>query len=248
MFKTDGSVHHGGVNNEAKTVEVLNSLNLYSEHVETRGGTKVKEDAVAGNKKISIKRKEGVSVGSFDWFNTSKYNHLFGESFSSFYSKMKQMRGLPVEVRSDEEFVSLTRSMFNDICEEALENLSAEAITNILLQGLCEDNEEMDIVVNDVKAKKLYIFQITNHPAFQLIREGFTPILKGTGKTSRQILFTNGKVTHNVGLRLRVTSNNGINAFLGLSKANKNSQVVVKLQQDDVKGLIQRANSKEHVY
>jgi hypothetical protein len=248
MFKTDGSVHHGGVKNEAKTVDILNSLNLYSEHVETRGGTKVKEDAVAGDKKISIKKKEGISVGSFDWFNTSKYNYLFGESFSGFLGKMKQMRDLPAEVRSDEEFVSLTRSMFNDTCEEALENLTAEDITNILTEGFCKDNEAMDIVINDVKVKKLYIFQIANHPAFKLLNEGFTPVLKGAGKSSRQILFTNGKDTYNVGLRLRVTSNNGINAFLGLSKANKNSQVVVKLQQDDVKGLVEKAHSQVYAY
>jgi hypothetical protein len=51
-----------------------------------------------------------------------------------------------------------------------------------------------------------------------------------------------------VGLRLRVTSNNGINAFLGLSKANKSSQVVVKLQQDDVKNLVQKTNSQVYDY
>jgi hypothetical protein len=154
MFKTDGSVHHGGVTNETKTVEVLNSLNIYSKHVETRGGTKVKEDAVAGNKKISIKKKEGISVGSFDWFNTSKYNTLFGETFSTFYSKMKQMRELPLGVRSDEEFVSMVRSMFDNICEKALEDLSSEDVTSILIKGLCEGNKEMDIVINDVKNKK----------------------------------------------------------------------------------------------
>jgi hypothetical protein len=59
---------------------------------------------------------------------------------------------------------------------------------------------------------------------------------------------TDGKNTYNVGLRLRVTSNNGINAFLGLSKANKSSQVVVKLQQDDVKNLVQKTNSQVYDY
>ena len=43
------------------------------------------------------------------------------------------------------------------------------------------------------------------------------------------------------GLRLRLTSNNGITAFLGLSKANKNSQVVLKLQQDSVANLLSTA-------
>ena len=43
------------------------------------------------------------------------------------------------------------------------------------------------------------------------------------------------------GLRLRLTSNNGIKAFLGLSKANKNSQVVLKLQQDGISNLLETA-------
>ena len=43
------------------------------------------------------------------------------------------------------------------------------------------------------------------------------------------------------GLRLRLTSNNGIKAFLGLSKANKSSQVVLKLQQDGISNLLETA-------
>lgn len=248
MFKTDGSVHHGGVKNEAKTAEILNSLNVYPCLVETRGGTKVKEDAVAGDKKISIKKKEGIAVGSFDWFNTSQHNHLLGDAFASFTESMKQMRTLPLDVRSDDEFVEMVRTKFNDLCEKTLENLSAEDITNILLKGLCEGNQDIDIVINDVKAKKIFLFEITEHPAFKLINRGFKPFLKGSGKSSRQIMFTNGVETYNSGLRLRVTSNNGINAFLGLSKANKNSQVVVKLQQDNVKKLVQDSEAKVYDY
>jgi len=56
-----------------------------------------------------------------------------------------------------------------------------------------------------------------------------------------------GKV-YDCGLRLRVTSNNGINAFLGTSKANRNSQVVIKLQQDKVKQLLQQVGARVTVY
>ena len=47
----------------------------------------------------------------------------------------------------------------------------------------------------------------------------------------------------NCGLRIRVTSNNGVKAFLGLSKANKNSSIVLKLQQDRVDQLVANAHS-----
>ena len=49
---------------------------------------------------------------------------------------------------------------------------------------------------------------------------------------------------YDCGLRLRVTSNNGINAFLGNSKANRNSQVVMKLQQDQVNHLVDNINAE----
>jgi hypothetical protein len=53
---------------------------------------------------------------------------------------------------------------------------------------------------------------------------------------------------YDCGLRLRVTSNNGINAFLGTSKANSNSQVVIKLQQDKVKQLLQQVEAERVQY
>ena len=53
---------------------------------------------------------------------------------------------------------------------------------------------------------------------------------------------------YDCGLRLRVTSNNGINAFLGNSTANRNSQVVIKLQQDKVKQLLQQVNAEMVTY
>ena len=67
-------------------------------------------------------------------------------------------------------------------------------------------------------------------------------------KSSRKIVFKKGDDVINTGLRIRVTSNNGINAFLGLSRANKNSQIVVKLQQDAVGQLVIDANANHYTY
>jgi len=61
--------------------------------------------------------------------------------------------------------------------------------------------------------------------------------------TSRKVVLVKGDDTVDCGLRIRVTSNNGIKAFLGLSKANRNSQVVLKLQQDRVDQLVANAYS-----
>lgn len=249
MFKTDGSVHHGGVKNEDVTVQILNEKKIYSETVEKRGGTKVKEDAVAGDKKISIKRKEGITNGSFDWFNTSAYNDALGDTFDHFLSNMKELRQMPESLRSDVEFVLKIRDSFNQLCELALDTLTSARIADILRFGFIEANKGFDVVINDTKTSEIYVFDAGHHPAVDYISKGYSIVLKGNGKSSRMVYFVDAEGNvYDCGLRLRVTSNNGINAFLGTSKANSNSQVVIKLQQDKVKQLLQQIGAEATSY
>jgi hypothetical protein len=248
-YKTDGSVHHGGVKNEDLTVQILNEKQIYSETVEKRGGTKCKEDAVAGDKKISIKRKEGISNGSFDWFNTSAYNDVLGDTFDHFLSNMKELRQMPESLRSDEEFVLKIRDSFNALCELSLDSLTSAQVIEILQRGLIEHNAGFDLVINDTKTSELYVFAAEQHPAVGYIQKGYSVVLKGNGKSSRMVYFVDAEGNvYDCGLRLRVTSNNGINAFLGASKANRNSQVVIKLQQDKVGKLLQEVNARCDAY
>jgi len=248
-YKTDGSVHHGGVKNEDQTVRILNELKIYSSAVEKRGGTKVKEDAVAGDQLISIKRKEGITNGSFDWFNTSAYNDALGHTFTHFISNMRELRQMPESLRSDEQFVLKIRDSFNNLCELALDTLTSAQVTDILRRGLIDANAGFDVVINDTKTSELYKFSAVQHPAVDYISKGYNIVLKGNGKSSRMVYFVDadGNV-YDCGLRLRVTSNNGINAFLGTSKANRNSQVVIKLQQDKVSQLLQQVGADVTVY
>jgi len=248
MFKTDGSVHHGGVENEKQTIQILNELKIYDSVVEKRGGTTQKADAVAGLKSLSIKRKKGIRNGSFDWFNTSKYNDCLDHNFEDFLSSIKEFRALPKEVISDDEFISKVRNKFDELCNSCLDNLKNEQLKEVLYQGLVTANTQFDVVVNDVETHSLYIFPFEDHPAVDYINKGYTISLQGTGKLSRKVLFSDGINVYDCGLRIRVTSNNGINAFLGLSKANKNSQVVIKLQQDNIKQLLSSTNSQKYDY
>jgi hypothetical protein len=248
-YDTTGRVHYEGVKNEDVTVRILNEKKIYSETVEKRGGTKCKEDAVAGDKKISIKRKAGITNGSFDWFNTSAYNDALGDTFTHFLSNMKELRQMPESLRSDEDFVLKIRDSFNALCELALDTLTSPQVTEILRRGLIEHNADFDIVINDTKTSELYKFSAEEHPAVAYIVMGYSIVLKGNGKSSRMVYFVDaaGNV-YDCGLRLRVTSNNGINAFLGNSKANSNSQVVIKLQQDKVKQLLQQIGAERVQY
>jgi len=248
-YNTTGLSHREGVKNEDQTVRILNEKKIYSETVEKRGGTKCKEDAVAGSKKISIKRKDGITNGSFDWFNTSAYNDALGDTFTHFLSNMKELRQMPESLRSDEEFVLKIRDSFNALCELALDTLTSAQVTDILRRGLIDANSGFDVVINDTKTSELYKFSAGQHPAVDYIAKGYSIVLKGNGKSSRMVYFVDadGNV-YDCGLRLRVTSNNGINAFLGTSKANRNSQVVIKLQQDKVRQLLQQVGAEQISY
>ena len=248
MYNTTGQVHHEGVANEANTIALLNDLNLYSETVEKRGGTKLKEDAVAGNNKISIKRKKSITTGSFDWFNTTAHNAALGDIFVPFLSNMKELRQLPTSIRCDEEFITKMRDSFNALCELALDSLDYDDVRDILLKEF-DSHRDMDVVINATDNRTLYKFKVEQHPVVKLLEDRAGIVLQGGGKSSRTIYFVTaeGNVV-DCGLRLRVTSNNGINAFLGNSKANKNSSVVMKLQQDKVRNLIDNTNADFYNY
>ena len=92
-FKTDGSTHTHGVKNEHETIAFLNERGIFNEQVTHLGGTKNKADAIAGDKKISIKHKKGINNGSFDWINTSQIEALTNrEQFQEFLSTVAALR------------------------------------------------------------------------------------------------------------------------------------------------------------
>jgi hypothetical protein len=248
MFKTDGSVHHEGVQNEKDTIKILNKLKIYENKVERRGGTKQKADAVSGSKQIGIKRKKGIQNGSFDWFNTSQYNSVLGDIFQSFLENVKEFRFLPKSILEDDTFVNQVRDKFNVLCETCLNNLTSEDVATIIQQGMKDTLSGFDIVVNDCETKSLFIFPFENHLVNQYLNSNYTITLQGKGKSSRKVIFSDGIHTYDCGLRIRITSNNGINAFLGMSKSNKNSQVVIKLQQDNIKELLSVTKPQTYDY
>ena len=240
MFKTDGSVHYSGIANEGKTAEILNAINYFPDKVETRGGTKHKEDAVAGSLKLSAKDKKKLSSGSFDWVNTSRYNYIFGNHFDSFKFMVKTLR--QQDSYSREYAVDRVRERFASLCNDAFDVLTKDQVCDLIIDAI---SDGIDFVfVNDKENSVLYQFDPENHPAIKFAKECDSIELVSSQKaqSSRKVIFIKDGVEYDCGLRLRVTSNNGIKALLGLSKSNKNSQVVIKLQQDAVHRLV-----KEHI-
>ena len=242
-FKTDGSVHSGGIQNEKQTIETLNRLGIFDALVEHRGGTQQKADAVAGDRSISIKRKQGTKNGSFDWCNTTKMPTSLSSKFDTFKSIVSELRTLTEAERTAE--VEMIRDAFNKVSANAFDTFETADLVAFLRDTFAKQ-AGYDIVITDTKAKQLHHFMAEAHPVIKMLADGFTPILaqpSKEGQTSRAIYFAkDGNITAS-GLRLRITSNNGISAFLGLSKANKTSSVVLKLQQDNVNGLLKSVNA-----
>ena len=242
MFKTDGSVHTSGIKNELNTIDFLNETGLFAEEVKHFGGTKSKADAKAGDVNISIKHKKGLKNGSFAWVNTSKIDGLVDtKEFEDFILLTKLYRDTDQAEKQVENF----RQYFASHCNNQLNAIKSDALTTWLKQVMLEDNHGMVMVINDTEAKQVHIVKEENLKSGDLLKRGWTAEFQRDwkGQSSRKVILRSSitGAIMDTGLRLRLTSNNGIKAFLGLSKANKSSQVVLKLQQDNISELLNTA-------
>ena len=236
-FVNDGSVHWSGIANEENTAKILNEMKYFDDDVIPIGGTTHKEDAVAGNIKLSIKDKKKLSTGSFDWANISASNK-FGSHFGPFFDKVKKIRSDDFVVRKG--LVDSIRTEFSSLCSDAFGHLSKKQVCDIVIKSVSHNIDY--VFVNDQENKSLLQFDPKNHPAIN-IAETCDSIRFDTpqgAKSSRKIIFIKDGVDYDYGLRLRITSNNGINAMLDVGKGkNRNSYLTIKLQQDSVKKLLQ---------
>ena len=235
-FVTDGSVHYSGIKNEGKTAEILTEQNIFGCEVETRGGTKFKEDMVAGELKLSAKDKKKLSTGSFDWINTSKVSDIFGDHFDAFKAKVSKIREMNIDDRVI--YLSSTRTEFADVCSAGFDYLSKQQVCDLIVDSISDGIDW--VFVNDKENHVLYQFNPEDHPAVKIAQTCDAVKFTGRGKGSRKVILIKDGVEYDYGIRLRITSNNGVTAFLGLSKSNNNSQIVIKLQQDSVHKLVKQ--------
>jgi hypothetical protein len=170
--------------------------------------------------------------------NTSQTDALLDSSrFEDFRSFISTARNWGAAERT--AIVEETRDLFNEVCSDALNAITSETLTAWLISELIDANHGMSMVINDTAAQRCYVMGHDTIRAARCLSAGYTAhLVAGKGTTSRRIVLKGNGETLDLGLRLRVTSNNGIKAFLGLSKANRNSQVVLKLQQDKVAALV----------
>jgi hypothetical protein len=189
---------------------------------------------VAGELKLSAKDKKKLSTGSFDWINTSKVSHIFGNHFDTFKQKVSKIREMDVDNRIT--YLSSIRTEFATTCSEGFDYLSKQQVCDLIVDSISDGIDW--VFVNDKQNNVLYQFNPEDHPAVNMAQTCDAVKFAGRGKGSRKVIFIKDGIEYNYGIRLRITSNNGVTAFLGLSNANNNSQIVIKLQQDSVHKLV----------
>jgi hypothetical protein len=249
-FVTDGSVHYSGVKNELDTLRVMQALGLVSENAEQKGGTKSKADLVDGGRNFSVKHKDLLSKGSFDWVNTTRIDYLKGEHFDDFLSEVREIveSGRTIS----EATIEGARLSFQEATFAALKNCSEKELTAFLREHFEAPNKGMQCVITESSTKKLFMFNFEQHPAIALLNQGWEPFFDSCAGSSAKIYFRKGSESVDTGLRLRLTSNNGIQAFFGLKRdrngRKKQSVVVAKLQQDAVHRLIEAVPCEVYSY
>lgn len=246
-YNTNGGSHRDGVSNEKKIVAHLNTSNGESLNLHTLfgqeglqfvqiGGTKSVSDMdilTATGDKVSGVSIKNHKQGSYDYVNTSKLGQYLPESVVT--SIKTGIAAIKAEYASDESRLPEARRAVETVLETAFAQMSSDVIKSIL-QVINVRNPKL-VMINDIKDKKLKCYHESSFTELSAepYKASNTYALKSTrAKSSRQIT-RNGVVTN---LRLRIVLNNGVKALLGLSKSNKYSIPVIKIQQDKVNSVL----------
>lgn len=238
------NVHHAAVKHEEQltadfkkdkqlAAKIINAALGESYQVEHVGGTTHKEDIkiLDGSKEylISVKKKEGTENGSFDWINSTKPNK--NKAFDPIKALYKDVRNKYFHQKSSKKEV---RSLLNEASNKILCEMTSDQVWDVLEENVILPyiTKDLLILISDVKENKKYCAKMRDSKLYQhyVNKTPITLVAPKDAKQSRQIMFGND----NIGLRIRVTPNNGVGALLGLSKSNSNSSVSIKIQQDSV--------------
>jgi hypothetical protein len=254
-FPSDGRNHLNAIKNEKSTTEFLkqNAHKLFSIKgkyvVDHKGGTTNKADNIITTNDGSIifisdkEKKKGLN-GSFDYTNSSAAIKDLIDKNSPIVSKIKTViisskKDRLLTETQREKLVNSYRKSVKEACYYALSSMNENVLLNIIKEYLIETNKYMHMLITDGKNNNRYLFPFSNHPILHLIKNEYKPSIKvKEGASSGRILFQKGSDIQDTGLRIRIHTNNGVNALLGNSKTNKNSSFVLKFQQDNIPNLL----------
>jgi hypothetical protein len=244
-YKTDGSVHHGGVRNEHSTAELFNKCppkiiqdaylgkTLTFVHL---GGTQTVDDigVIADGERVSgISTKRHLGSGTYDYINTSKITDYIPSAIET----TQKLREIRREHYGNPESVNLVRDTVKNMILNLWATLQSEYIRQ-LLQNTNERNSEWISIVSSsecVTFSHAALKELSEHPYDP---DTLYEIRASRASGSRQIWRIKNGIETNTHLRVRIVLNNGIRALIGLSTANKDSILTLKIQQDNVNALL----------
>jgi hypothetical protein len=251
-FPHKGENHYSGILNEKQlTVFLDEKSSIIGPHIKNKytltddsidihfkhqGGTKCVDDAniLKAEEKISGVSYKNHKTGTFDWLNTTKnipQDSILKEKLAAFK--------LVSNIKTKEEFDQRETQLRIDrdtIMNEYIKNFTSDMLKNVLHRIY---DEYSDHIVITLCTKQKYLYYPKNEENFKefIGYNDWTYYVKDTrAKTSAQIWRSNNETDEDVytGLRIRLTLNNGLNAFFGLSSSNKNSYPCIKIQQEKI--------------
>jgi len=263
-FPCDARNHKNAISNENETTKWLskNACKLFPElkgkkfKVVHKGGTGSKADNIIitqSGKEIPISDKQKIAGlgGSSDWTNSSApINQMLKkklpavEPIAKLLKKVSTVRKktLPERQKQIEKFRDYVKTASN----ETLSNLTSKDLEKMLKNYLIEPNKDQIEIFTDTKNKERHIFSWKDHPVIDLLDKKYKPFIQvKPGSSSAIIKFKKDKDVQDVGLRIRIHTNNGISALLNAgSGKNSNSNFVVKFQQDNIPKLLKAVKAK----
>ena len=256
MFPSDGRNHKNAIKNEHNTKAFLqkNAHKIFTElknksyEVLSKGGTQYKADNIIkyndSQINISDKEKRHGLGGSFDYTNTSAAVKDFG-SAGKFINNLDKEKDkvLKKPLNARKKLVESYRDKIKDVSYLTLKAFTPKSLTSLINKYLIKPNKEMTMFITDGVKKKRYVFPFTNHPINNLMKQGYKPVMNvREGKSSGRILFEKAKQNVDVGLRMRIHTNNGATAYLSAGGSNKSAMFVMKFQQDGIRKLLGEVN------
>lgn len=271
MYNTTGKSHKNGLNNEQQSCDwMLEQANKENspqflknvKNVVRLGGTTTKTDTLiiyndGSSCSISNKNKEGKN-GTFDWANISS-KEIFKEIPSleffrkSVSDKMSEIRNLDFKDRAGKKLSF--KNFRKEEADKSLKVLSSEEI-KIMLESIFNPCIEQKMMINDKINKQYCFLDFSSLRVVDILtstkNKEFFLKNKRNAKESRSIFVrfpnlidekTKQPVEEDLCIRLRLVTNNGDSAAIGLnegSKKNQSSSPVIKIQQEKVNDLLSK--------
>ena len=242
-YDITGEVHHAGVGAEADTATLFttsppafiaaahpNKLLTFRQE----GGTQTVSDIAvyADGVRVDEISSKLHRNGTFDHINTSKVTEYI--PCTALVAAVNRLRA---DHHGDASAVPAARIALKDATNATWESMTSEGI-RALLSAVDARTPTWMVVKEKNEISVFRHEEMVELSVFPKDPSVIYSLRAARAKESRQVWRTKDGVDTNTHLRLRLVTNNGVTALLGLSAANKNSILTLKIQQDSVATLL----------